>query len=177
MTQNSPLSKTTVVLHWLVALCFIVMLCVGFYMVDLPRGPDKGEIYGIHKSVGAIVLLLVVGRIAWRIKEGKLPPVSPILTWQDKAAKGLQHFFYLATLCMPISGIMMSVGGGRGLKVFGVSVISSGEKINWLGSLGSDIHFYCAWALVVGISLHILAALKHHFLDKDIRLVRILGRK
>ncbi|GAM76061.1 cytochrome b561 [Vibrio ishigakensis] len=55
---SSGLSKPTILLHWAVAICFLAVLFIGVYMVDLPRGPEKGEMIGLHKSLGVLVLVL-----------------------------------------------------------------------------------------------------------------------
>ncbi|PKF49316.1 cytochrome b [Enterovibrio nigricans] len=176
MSNMLPLSKQTIYLHWLIAISFIAALAFGLYVEDLPKGPEKGEMIGLHKSIGFIILVLASTRILWRVKEGALPSVPGSPSWQEKAAKGIHHLLLLATLLMPISGILMSVGGGRGLDVFGMTLIGTGDKIEWLGAIGHTTHEVLANIVIAAIVLHILGALKHHLLDKDATLKRMLGR-
>ncbi|MDD1780828.1 cytochrome b [Enterovibrio sp. ZSDZ35] len=176
MSNVSPLSKQTIFLHWLVAISFIAVLAFGLYVEDLPKGPEKGEMIGLHKSFGFIILVLASSRILWRVKEGPISSIPGSPSWQEKAAKGVHHLLLLATVLMPISGIMMSVGGGRGLDVFGMTLIAAGEKKEWLGAVGHTTHEVLANIVIAAIVLHVLGALKHHLVDKDATLKRMTGR-
>ncbi|WP_039850256.1 cytochrome b [Grimontia indica] len=174
--STSSLSKPTRMFHWGVAILFIAVLAFGLYVEDLPRGPDKGEMIGLHKSFGFLVLLLAAARIVWRFKEGPIPVIPGSPSWQEKAAKAVHHILLLATLLMPISGIAMSVGGGFGLSVFGIPLIPTGDKIEWLGQVGHVTHEVLANIVIATLVLHIAGALKHHIIDKDETLKRMLGK-
>ncbi len=176
MSTPSALSKPTIAFHWIVAIAIIGMLAFGLYLEDLPRSPEKGELMGLHKSFGVLVLMLASLRIVWRVKEGPIPAIGDASGWQEKMAKGIHHLLLLATILMPVSGIMMSVGGGRGLDVFGVNLIAAGEKIEWLGQLGGATHGVLAKIMIAAILLHVLGAIKHHVLMKDNTLTRMLGK-
>jgi len=173
--NQSSLTKGTIVLHWLVAITFIVVLSLGLYMEELPKGPDKYEIMGIHKSLGFAFLFLSALRLGWRIREGSIPALTNVHTWQVKFAKGLHHFLLLATIVMPISGLMMSIGGGHGLEFFGAVIVEGGEKIEWLGGLGHELHEVIANLAILLLLLHVVGALKHHIINKDATLKRMLG--
>ncbi|KII79533.1 cytochrome b [Vibrio renipiscarius] len=170
------LSWQTIAFHWLTALMFIAIFSVGWYMVDLPRGPEKGELIGLHKSFGAILLVVAMSRITWRLKEGAIPPAAVVAPWQNILAKAIHGLLMLATLMMPISGIAMSVGGGRGADVFGWYFVAEGDKIQWLQELGGGIHGWSVNIIIAVVVLHVAGALKHHWLDKDNTLSRMLGR-
>jgi len=172
--MNDKLSVTTVALHWIVGLCFIAIFAVGIYMTDLPKGPDKFELYGLHKSFGVLILLVALPRFIWRIKEGMLPPVGHPPAWQERLAKLVALLLLIATLLMPISGMLMSVGGGHGVALFGLELIAKGDKIEWMSSVGKFLHKQSVDVIIVGLALHIGGALKHHFLDKDDTLKRML---
>lgn len=174
--NNKSLSKTTIALHWITGLFFIAILCVGLYMEDLPRGPEKFEIMGLHKSFGLAFLFLALIRVVWRIREGSLPNLNPQQTWIDAVAKGIHVFLLIATVLMPVSGLMMSIGGGRAVEFFGAEVLAAGEKIEWLGDLGHLMHGLGANLVILALALHILGALKHQYIDKDGLLSRMLGR-
>lgn len=176
MLKPLPLSRQTIFWHWLTALSFIAIFALGYYLSGLPRSPEKGELIGIHKSLGALFLLIAAARIIWRIKEGAIPPASAAPTWQEKAAKSVHGLLMLATLSMPISGIAMSIGGGRGIDIFGWTLIGAGEKIEWLQQVGGSIHGYSVNIIIAVLALHILGAIKHHVVDKDSTLTRMFGR-
>lgn len=175
---KQKLSPLSITLHWLVAIGMIGMIFYGQYIEDLPGGPDKWEGIGLHKSIGMILLVLIVLRVLWRIAN-KLPqPLSDAPKWQENAAVAAHMLLLLGTLLMPISGLMMSIGGGHSVAVFGWEVIAGSEdKIKWLGGLGHEIHEWSGKILLALIALHVLAALKHALLDRDGTLARMLGRR
>ena len=170
------LSKPTIVFHWLTGLLFIATLVVGKIVENMSRGPDKWELLANHKSFGVIVLVIATLRIIWRFKEGALPAISTVPRWQEIAAKSTHHLLLLATLAMPISGIMMNSGGGRPLEVFGFQLLAGGEKVEWLQSMGSTVHHSAVNVIILLLLVHLLGAVKHQFLDKDGTISRMLGR-
>lgn len=174
--SSIALSKTTITFHWVTGLFFIAVLGLGLYMEELPRGPEKFEIMDLHKSLGFAFLFLALARVAWRLREGHLPSLSQQITWQDTLAKGIHVLLLLGTVMMPVSGMMMSIGGGHGLDFFGVVLVEGGDKIDWLGGLGHEVHEIGANVLILALLLHIAGALKHQFKDKDGLLSRMLGR-
>lgn len=175
--MDNNLSKPTILLHWLTGLTFILVLCLGLYMAELPKGPDKWEIMAVHKSLGAILFVIAIARLAWRFKEGSITSLAQVSRIQSIAATAVHHLLLLATISMPLSGILMSIGGGRGIDVFGLSVIAAGEKIAWLGSIGHNVHVYSVNVLIVLLLLHIAGAVKHQVMDKDGTISRMLGNR
>ncbi|MEO2281934.1 cytochrome b [Pseudoalteromonas pernae] len=175
--MDKSLSKPTIILHWLTGLLFIGVLAFGLYVEEMPRGPEKFEMLALHKSFGFTVLVIALIRLFWRLFEGEISHVAKLTPWQDMLAKGTHMLLLIGTLLMPISGIMMSVGGGHGLSVFGFEIFAKADKIEWMGNLGHDIHGPAAWVLIAAILLHVIGALKHQFFDKDGTLARMLGAK
>lgn len=175
--SSSGLSKPTLLLHWAVAISFLAVLCIGVYMVDMPRGPEKGEMIGLHKSLGVLVLALACMRLAWRFKEGKLNPVAKLDAVKQKAADVVHGLLLLATIAMPLSGAIMSVAGGRGLDFFALNIIAAGEKNEGLQSIAHTIHVNAPYLIYAILVLHLAAAIKHHFIDKDATLTRMLGKR
>ncbi len=172
----SKLSKQTVLLHWIIAIAIIAMLGFGMYIEDMPMGQEKFGLLATHKSVGAIVLIVALVRIVWRLMEGPVNPVSQLSRAQEITAKATQHTLMLGTVLMPISGLSMSIGGGRAVDVFGLELLSSGEKIEWLSSAGHIVHGVFAKIMIALILLHLLGALKHQLIDKDGTISRMMGR-
>jgi len=172
----NKLSKTTILFHWIVGLMFITVLAVGLYVEEVPKGPEKWEILGLHKSFGFIVLMLAVARIVWRFKEGAIESGSVMSRAQEIVAKSVQHILLLGTVLMPVSGLMMSIGSGRSVDVFGVELLAAGDKIEWVAGAGHSIHEIVSKILILVILLHIAGALKHQFKEKDGSISRMLGR-
>ncbi|MBW3696861.1 cytochrome b [Vibrio sp. T187] len=174
--MNNKLSKPTIALHWVTGLLFLGVLVLGLYLEGLPRSPEKSELIGLHKSFGFIILFVACIRLFWRIKEGAISSISKLTRLQEIMAKSVHHLLLVGTLLMPISGLMMSIGGGRAIEVFGLVVFAAGEKVEWLSALGSNIHGIAADVLIVVLVLHVAGAIKHQIIDKDRTLSRMLGR-
>lgn len=176
------LSATTVTLHWLVGLIVLGLLTSGVSMVE-------GEIYALypwHKSVGVVALLFICLRIAWRCRNGWLQPVAQYSPLERHAARTTHHLLLWGVLLMPLSGLLMSGMAGYGVELFGLELIASnpdpaepGAVIAFdsgLANFASAVHSYAGYLLIAVVSLHLLGALKHHFIDRDATLRRMLGR-
>jgi cytochrome b561 len=177
MDTLSKFSKHTVALHWLIAFAMIGSLAFGLYLEELPRSPDKGSLIGIHKSIGVLILLFALYRVMHRLRN-KLPQpltVSPL--WQQRFATVAHIFLLTGTVFMPISGILMSVGGGHPVAVFGLELITAGEGNDLIGNIGGAIHGLGGKLLILAVVLHVVGTLKHHVIDKDGTLKRMLGAR
>lgn len=181
-TPTPTLSPATRRLHWLVATFVVLLLAVGFFMTTF----DVYAPMPLHKSLGMLALLVIVPRIVWRIKEGWPPPASAYAAWEHALAKLVHWVLLLGTLAMPLSGMAMSGAGGRGLILFGLQLLAPnpdpanpGKVIplnETVAGAGSTVHEALAWVLLVALALHLAGALKHHIVDKDRTLLRMLGR-
>lgn len=176
MTYNK-LSFATRSLHWITGLLFLIVFLIGLSFDLLENLGIKGAFMNIHKSLALLVLIFALLRMVWRIKEGKITPTRPLPAWQIKVATALHHTLMLITIIMPLSGIIMSLAGGRDISFFGIQVIAGGGKIEWLQATGSWLHHSLPYFILALIVIHILAALKHEYLDKDNTLSRMLGKK
>jgi len=171
------LSGVTVGLHWLVAAAIIGMLAFGLYIEDMERGPDKGAMMDLHKSIGVTILALAALRILWRWRNGFPAALSTMPRWQHIAAHAVHGLLLLATVLMPLTGIMISLGGGHGLPLFGLTLVAeSATKLDSLKTIGES-HGAIAWILIGVIVVHVLAAAKHQMIDRDGTLRRMLGRR
>ncbi|MGB2078768.1 MAG: cytochrome b [Vibrio sp.] len=170
------ISTPTRLFHWLSALLFLFVFCIGFSADWLDGSDLKRPLMNAHKSVALIVLGLAILRLIWRIKEGKITPTRPLPRWQQVTSTALHHTLLLITLVMPVSGIFMSLGGGRDIGFFGATIITGGEKIQWMQSVGSWLHHSLPNLILAMLIVHVLAAIKHEYIDKDGTLSRMLGR-
>lgn len=183
MQQDSKtkLSTPTIVLHWLVAVTMIFLIVVGIVMTET----DNYDLYAIHKSVGVSVFILVLLRVIWRLKNGWPPAASQYKKYEQILAKITHWALIISTVAMPISGVMMSGLGGYGVDVFGFTLISAnpdpdnaGKMLAYhsgLAEIGHEVHEIFANIIFFGVILHIVGALKHHLIDKDGTLKRMLG--
>lgn len=163
--------------HWIVAAAIIGMVCLGFY-IDwfTERGPVRGQLVGLHKAVGVLVLIYGAWRIGYRLVQGFKREAAPMPAWQASAAKTVHWVLMACILVMPLSGIAGSYFGGRATEVFGFFTIPEGPEIEALNDAASNIHGTTAWVLVIALALHIGGALKHHLIARDTTLLRMLDR-
>lgn len=169
----------TIFLHWSMAVVIYAMFALGLWMVGLSyydswyhNAPD------IHKSIGVLLMLALVIRLVWRVLS---PPPEPLRSYSPAvrfAAVFVHWLLYSLLIALLLSGYLISTADGKPVSVFGWFSLpalfsGAGEQAD----LAGNIHLWLAWSIVVLSVLHGLAALKHHFIDRDITLKRMLGRR
>lgn len=163
-------------LHWLSALAIFGMFGLGLYMVDLTYYDDfyKTGPY-IHKSVGVLLAFLMVARLLWKTASPKVAPLLSHQPWEVRLAHGVHQLLYVIFFMLVVSGYLISSADGSSIEVFGMfSVPSVIDSIDNLEDIAGEIHEYLAWLLIALVVFHVLGAMKHHFIDKDNTLRRML---
>lgn len=176
MLKNSINSygSITKTFHWLIAVLVMGMLIMGFFLEDMPKS-IRSNMIGLHKSIGLTILLLIVTRLIWRFVNPT--PVLPITVarWEQIAARFVHILFYILLVLMPISGWVMSSLGLHPVFFLGLfNVTLPLAKNETLGNYFFNAHAVIAWIIIGLLVLHIGAALKHHFFDKNNVLLRML---
>ena len=165
-------------LHWLTAAMVLGLVVVGLLMQELPNSLTKFQIYALHKSFGITVLALTVLRLLWRMFAGTPPPVPGMPRWQRLAAAASHGALYLILLAMPVSGWLYHSASGavpRQLEWFKLFPLPSlSERDAAVADFAIAMHEWLFVALAVIVTVHALAALKHHYVDRDRTLVRML---
>jgi len=165
-------------LHWLTALMVLGLVVVGLLMQELPNSLTKFQIYALHKSFGITVLALTVMRLLWRLFAGTPPPVPGMPRWQRLAAAISHGALYVILLAMPLSGWLYHSASGavpRQLEWFKlVPLPSLSDRDKALADFALAMHEWLFLALAAIVTVHALAALKHHYVDRDRTLVRML---
>ncbi|WP_415401766.1 cytochrome b [Tateyamaria sp. SN3-11] len=161
--------------HWVFALLFLGMLGFGFYLaygsVELPQ---KLSLIGTHKAIGVIVLALALWRGGYRVFQGFAEPVADMPKAQKLASK-ISHIVLLAGITvMPVSGLMMALYSGFPTDVFGLVTIPAIDKVDSIAGAARSIHKIAAYLVTITLGMHIAAALKHHLIDRDRTLVRMI---
>jgi cytochrome b561 len=169
----------TILLHWSSVLLVIFLFALGYWMVDLgyydswyKTGP------ALHKSIGITFFLLMLIRIFWRLWQTQPQALNSHTTIERKLGHLMHWFLYFLILFIMVNGYLISTADGRGIEVFQLFEIPSlGSFIENQEDIAGVIHQYSAYLLIVMVLLHAAAALKHHFIDKDKTLTRMLGKK
>ncbi len=166
----------SILLHWLVALTIFGLFGVGFWMVDLGyydtwyhRAPF------LHKSTGIILFGVMLLRILWRLMSP--PPKAPAnhQTWEKRLAHGVHHLLYLMIFIILVSGYLISTADGHPIDVFGwFNVPALPVQFDNQADLSGLVHEYMAYALMGLVVLHLAGAIKHHLVDRDVTLKRML---
>ncbi|RTQ98356.1 cytochrome b [Halomonas nitroreducens] len=170
MLKNTAISYGIVAktFHWLLLLMLASSIVMGNLLAALPKGPEKLQAAGMHKSFGALLLALILLRLLWRLinETPKLPDSTTMV--QAILAKGMHGVLYLLMFLQPLSGILMSQAGGIPVSVFGLFEFPILlDKNPGLAELARSIH-RAVWILLVLATLgHVGAALHHHFIKKD----------
>ncbi len=161
--------------HWVMALLIIGMLALGLYMVGLPINALKLKLYGWHKALGVLILMLVFLRLLWRFTNRVPPLPSTLPVWQRFAAHSVHVALYLFMFALPVSGWMLSSASGLPVSFFGLFVLPDLVLPSeyWRATFGL-IHKWLGYALIAAICAHVGAALQHHFINKDDILRRML---
>lgn len=167
-----------VVLHWGVAMTIIGLFALGLWMVELDyydpwyrRGPD------LHKGIGILLFGGMLVRWFWRLVNLVPEPDKGLSRWERKAAQMAHWLLYALPLLIMGSGYLISTADGRAVDVFGwfaVPALISG--LPGQADSAGDIHLVLAIGLMILAGVHMLAALKHHFIDHDRTLKKMLGK-
>lgn len=166
MNSISRISRS---LHWLIALGMIANWIVAHL------GEDEDFYDRTHMTIGILVLFFGTWRLLNRLREGFPNPLSKPSLF-DPIAKITHWILLLLPIIMPISGILLFYGEGYGLSFFRFEFFKgTGVENKPLADLAEDIHELAATVLLFALGLHVLGALKHHFIDKDETLKRMLG--
>lgn len=180
---KQKLSPVTIALHWFVGLSFILVLAVGFFMANT----GTYSLYPLHKSFGALLFFFIVLRVVWRVMNGWPVALKDDNKLELLIAKVVHWALIIGTLIMPISGMLMSGAGGRGVFIFGLELFAAnpdpanpGKVIalnGELAGLASDIHTLAGWVIAIAILAHIAGAIKHHHVYKNDTLLRMKGKE
>jgi len=169
MPQQRPLryNNGAVLLHWLTALVVVAQVIVGFMFVNMERGPTRSEMFTVHKTLGATILLLALVRLAWRVANPP-PPYPPELSrWERVAATWNHRIFYVLLIALPLTGLL-AVSGGASTDGRTTTPLLGGIPLPLIPGVSKDAggqagsaHVVLVFITLALLILHIAAALKH----------------
>jgi cytochrome b561 len=154
-------------LHWILAILLIGMVGLGWYMMEVEHTPGGAWYFNLHKSIGLVVLLLVIMRAAWRFTHRPAPLPTTIPAWQIMASSISHWALYALMFALPLIGLIGTIFSKSGLIFFGMPLPRIAAPNHDVAELFFSLHGFAAWILVVLVGLHVLAGLKHLFIDKD----------
>lgn len=192
VSMKSRYTTVAIILHWMIAVLIIGQVAGGLFMVNLGEGQSalKFELFQWHKSFGITILMLTVFRIVWRLTHR--PPALPAgLKSYERALARLTHVgFYILLLAAPLAGWALVSASPFAESVqtylFGVvhwphlPFFSGLENRREVAGQIAEVHEFLAFGIIGLFALHVAAALKHQFIDRDDTLSRMapfLARK
>ncbi|GAC1623136.1 MAG: cytochrome b [Nevskia sp.] len=174
---TSNYTRPAIALHWIIAAMIFGGFALGLYMSDLAVSPQKLKYYAWHKWSGITVLALVLLRLLWRLTHAVPPLPAGMPAWQARAAR-LGHLgLYLLMLAIPLSGWLYSSASGYPVVYFGIKALQLPDlvaKNKALAGTLKQVHQLLNWTLAALVAVHVAAAIKHQWLDRDDTLRRML---
>lgn len=178
-TVLSRYSTPAIALHWLLALAILGSMALGWYMSGLKFSPLQLKLYNWHKWAGITILALSLLRLVWRLTHR--PPALParieqaMPSWQLRAYHATHHLMYLLFLAVPLMGWAYSSMAGFPIVWFGVLALPDFVAVDKeFAKQIKPLHAILAYTLLALVALHVAAAIKHHFVDRDGLLARML---
>ena len=166
---------TAIALHWIAGALIAGNLAFGLYMVDLPLSPAKLKYYSWHKWAGVTIFLVSAARLLWRLTHPSPALPSSMPGWQRAAANASHHLLYVLFFAAPLTGWLFSSAAGFQTVYFGVLPIPDLlEKNKELSDVLKLVHRFTNYTLAALVAVHAAAAIKHHVVDRDDVLARML---
>lgn len=168
-------STVAIALHWLGALAIFCGFGLGLFMTGLEFSPAKLRYYAWHKWIGITVFLLTAARLAWRARTP--PPPFPVTmpVWQVRAARGSHTLLYALMIAIPVSGWLYSSATGVSVVYLGLLPLPNlVAKDKEMAGVLLTVHQTLNFALAIAVLMHVAAALRHQWVDRDGVLARIL---
>ncbi|NTS75588.1 cytochrome b [Catenovulum sp. SM1970] len=174
MASPTSYNTTSKCLHWLTGILVLALFGLGFWMVDLSYYHAWYRTsMELHKSIGVILALLFIWRLVNRLTSTQPSPIAK-QAWQKLAAHMTHLMLYVLVFSIFITGYLISTADGRSIEIFELiaipALIAEGEQ---QAELAGSIHKWLAYSVIGLVVLHATAALKHHFIDKDVTLSRM----
>jgi len=159
--------------HWVIAAMVFIMIPVGIAMTSAGFEELGDQLFIVHKGMGAVLLVLVILRILWRLVHKPPPPPAGMTPLQRKLAAGTHAFLYVLLLTMTVSGYIRVVGGGFPIELLNrLGIPTFLPEMPEFAERMSVLHKFTVYLLTATIAAHIAAAMHHALFEKD----RIMSR-
>jgi len=164
----------TIINHWLIAVLILGLIAFGLVIADMPNSPSKGSFIQIHKLMGVLALALAVIRTAWYLFQTRPGPAEGDSPLAAQLRVGMHIALLVATVVLPVSGMLMSLYHGHPVSLLGLYVIPAQGEVAWISGPAHMVHEWGSYLVLALVAGHALIALKHHFFDRDDTLRRML---
>lgn len=171
--ERTRYSSVSIALHWTIALLIVVNVTGALLAENVDRA-TAASIMTVHKSIGLTVLLLSLARLGWRLAHGFPPFPDSTPAWDRVFARATHVAFYVLIIAVPLAGWTMVSAGSRPLEWFGLFDWPKLPVGRATGEVAHEAHEILALSTVGLVLLHVAGALKHHFIDRDHVLARML---
>jgi cytochrome b561 len=161
-------SNFAVFFHWTTVILVLTQAYLGFTFANMERGPARLEIFTWHKTVGALILLLTLVRLAYRLVNPPPPYPTELPRWERVAGTWNHRIFYALLILMPLSGltaVSAHTTGAFTRLASGIPLPVIPGVSKHVGGIAGDLHGICVVLLLLAIAIHVAAALKHQFVD------------
>jgi cytochrome b561 len=176
-TRTDHYPATSKLLHWLVAACVLMTAPVAIAMTRIGKGPSQDVLYNLHKSLGVLILILMVLRLINRLAVGAPAAEPDIEPWQKTLSSIVHTSLYVLLLAMPVVGYIANSAYGASTPFFGLfelpAIVGRNEG---LAMQLFTLHRWVGWLVILLVLTHVGAALYHHFVRRDAVLKRMLPR-
>jgi cytochrome b561 len=174
MTDRLEYGTTAKVLHWVIAALLLVQYLIGWLMPDIHRGQQPGTAMTLHVSIGMLILILIVLRLAWRLTH-PVAPESSLPPWQRVSSEAVHWLLYVLVLATTITGWLFASFRGWSISFFYLVPLPMLASDNPAAGRAIDgWHQAMEWTLLVAIGLHVAFALVHIFVYRDRIMQRML---
>lgn len=176
--SNTAFGKLTIAIHWLSGLIIIGQFSFGLYMLSLDYyDPNYQVLPHYHKSIGILFAGILLFRILWSLTNPSPSAAKGVKSWEHRVSKIIQRLMLGLLVITVFLGYLISTASGDSIEVFNwFEIPATITSIENQEDIAGELHYWFALSIIIIASLHALAALKHHFIDKDKTLLRMLGK-
>ncbi|MBB4314991.1 cytochrome b [Roseospira marina] len=163
--------------HWTLVAVVLGLLITGLLLAEVLPESARPYLIPLHKQVGIVAAVLLVWMVIWRWMQATRPgPIAGTSAPEALARAGMHLLLLVGAAVLAVSGVMMSVLSGHEVNVLGLFTIPAIGDDPAQAALPHMVHEYVGWAMVIAVGLHAAVGVKHHVLNKDETLTRMLGR-
>jgi cytochrome b561 len=167
--------STAKLLHWLIVALLAIQYVIGWAMPDIHRGTKTEGLIAWHLWVGALIVLVVVARVLWRLTHPVPLLRDNVPAWQHTLARLTHGLLYLILVVLVGLGWVNASARGYSVTLFGImplpAIAPEGSRF---GMAAGDVHSFVGWCLLALVGLHVAAALYHRLILRDQVLQRML---